>query len=73
MEEGLEGRAPQGEHPGAAAAQGHLCLGSRGAGDRTEHEEGTVGLFLAGSSDVERRKKKSSSLLACARCVLQNP
>lgn len=39
----MEGRAPQGEHPGAAAARGQLCPGSRGAGDRAEHEEGTVG------------------------------
>lgn len=72
MEEGVDGRAPQGEHPGAAAAQGQLCLGSRGAGDRIEHEEGTVGQFFKGFPDVERGEK-SSSLLACGRCVMQNP
>lgn len=45
MEAGLEGRAPQGENPEAAAHQGQPCPGSWGAGDRTEHEEGTVGHF----------------------------
>lgn len=71
MEEGVEGRALQGEHPGAAAAQGQLCPGSRGAGDRIEHPEGTGGRFFKRS--LRKGEKKSSFLLACARCVMQNP
>lgn len=52
---------------GASCARAHGELGTEQSMRR-----GQWGIFFKGSSD-EERGKKSNSLLACARCVTQNP
>lgn len=63
MEEGEEGRALQGELRGLQQLRAAL-MGLTGSW-------GQWGI-LKGFSDVERGEENSNSLLACARCVMQN-
>lgn len=68
----MEGRAHR-ESAQGLQQLGASCVRAHGElGTEQSTRRGQWGIFFKGSSD-EERGKKSNSLLACARCVMQNP